>query len=178
LDLPVGKGKRFLHDASGVTGKLISGWGVNGITTLQSGLPLALSTVSNFLGQFGVGSLRPDVNGPNESIGGPAQSRINEWFNVADFSQPSTFSLGNEARVDPVLRSAGVANWDFAVFKAIPITERIRLQFRSEFFNIFNRVQFGPPNTACCTDSNSQFGVVTAQVNTPRLVQFALRLTF
>jgi hypothetical protein len=139
---------------------------------------LSFSTASNPLGQFGVSSLRPNVNGPSESESGSAQSRINEWFNTADFSQPSTFSLGNEARLDPVLRAAGIANWDFAVFKTIPITEQIRLQFRTEFFNIFNRVQFGAPNTACCTDNNSQFGVVTAQANTPRLVQFALRLTF
>jgi hypothetical protein len=178
LDLPVGKGKRLLHDVGGVTDKLISGWGINGISTFQSGLPLSFSTASNPLSQFGVGSLRPNVNGPNESVSGSAQSRINEWFNVADFSQPSTFSLGNEARLDPVLRSAGINNWDFAVFKTIPITERIRLQFRTEFFNIFNRVQFGAPNTACCTDNNSQFGVVTAQANNPRLVQFALRLMF
>ena len=60
----------------------------------------------------------------------------------------------------------------------IPITEKIRLQFRTEFFDLLNRVQFAPPNTSCCTLNNSQFGVVTSQFNTPRLVQFALRAEF
>jgi hypothetical protein len=178
LDLPVGRGKKFLGSINRPANQVLGGWGVNGITTVQSGFPLAIAAASNPLGQFGFGSLRPNVDGPNKSLTGSAQSRVNEWFNVNDFSQPSTFSLGNEPRLDPGLRSAGIANWDFAAFKEIAVTERIHLQFRTEFFNLFNRVQFAPPNTSCCTLNNSQFGVVTSQANTPRLVQFALRLEF
>ncbi len=178
LDLPVGKGKRFLGTLNGPANQILGGWGVNGITTVQSGFPLAISAASNPLSQFGFGTLRPNVDGPGKSISGKSQSRVNEWFNVNDFSQPDTFSVGNEPRLDPQLRSAGIANWDFAAFKGISITERVHLQFRAEFFNLFNRVQFSPPNTACCTLNNSQFGVVTSQANTPRLVQFALRAEF
>jgi hypothetical protein len=178
LDLPVGKGKRLLGTLNGPANQILGGWGVNGITTVQSGFPLAISAASNPLAQFGFGTLRPNVDGPDKRITGKSQSRVNEWFNVNDFSQPDTFSVGNEPRLDPQLRSAGIANWDFAAFKGISLTERIHLQFRAEFFNLFNRVQFAPPNTACCTLNNSQFGVVTSQANTPRLVQFALRAEF
>ena len=178
LDVPVGRGKKFLSDINRPTDEILGGWGINGITTIQSGFPLAISAASNPLSQFNFGSLRPNVDSTNKAITGSAQSRVNEWFNTAAFSQPSTFALGNEPRLDPLLRSAGIANWDFAAFKVIPITEKIHLQFRTEFFNLFNRVQFAPPNTSCCTLNNSQFGVVTSQFNTPRLVQFALRAEF
>ena len=58
------------------------------------------------------------------------------------------------------------------------ITERLNLQFRAEAFNLFNRVQFGQPNTVCCSTSNASFGVISSQLNLPRVVQFALRLEF
>jgi hypothetical protein len=101
---------------------------------------------------------------------------LTQWFNTGCFSQPAAFTFGNEPRVDPTLRSAGIANWDFSAYKNFPFSEdRARLQFRAEFFNIFNRVQFAPPNTQFGT---SQFGVISTQANQPRLVQFALRFLF
>jgi hypothetical protein len=125
---------------------------------------------------FGAGTPRPNyIGGCNAEISGSAQSRLNKWFNTACFSQPGSYSFGNEARVDPKLRAAGVNNFDFAVFKATGITERVNLQFRAEIFNLFNRVQFNPPGLAL---GQAAFGVVSAQVNQPRLVQVALRLTF
>jgi hypothetical protein len=108
-------------------------------------------------------------------MSGSAQSRVNEWFNTACFVTPPAFTFGTESRTDPNLRSAGVANWDFAAVKDTTITERFVLQFRAEIFNLFNRVQFSPPNT---TVGSSTYGVVTGQANNPRLVQFALRLQF
>ena len=75
------------------------------------------------------------------------------------------------------LRSPGIAQWDFAAVKNFSIAPEARayVQFRAEFFNIFNRVQFGFPNQ---TQGNSAFGQITSQQNLPRLVQFALRLNF
>jgi hypothetical protein len=73
------------------------------------------------------------------------------------------------------LRAAGIANWDFSVVKRTEITERLRLDFRTEFFNLFNRVQFADPNTSL---GNPSFGIVTSALNLPRLVQFGLRLNF
>jgi hypothetical protein len=68
-----------------------------------------------------------------------------------------------------------VANFDFSLSKKTPITERVSLAFKAEAYNIFNRVQFSPPNTQ---PGSSTFGQVTAQYNQPRLLQFGVRLQF
>jgi hypothetical protein len=175
VDLPVGKGKKLLGNVNGIADKVVSGWGINGISTFQRGFPLGFSTAENLTNSYGGGSRPNVVSGVNKSIPGSATSRLNEWFNVAAFSQPPAFTFGGESRTDPVLRGQGVNNWDFALFKNTGLTERLELQFRAEFFNLFNRVQFGDPGTTLGTP---QFGEVTSQMNQPRLIQFGLRLTF
>ena len=87
-------------------------------------------------------------------------------------------SLGNERRTDDQLRTQGIANWDAALKKQTAINERVSAEFRAEAFNLFNRVQFSQPNTVCCSSSNASFGVVNSQLNLPRVIQFALRLSF
>jgi hypothetical protein len=174
LDLPFGKGQRFGASATGIVSKLISGWGINGITTFQSGNPLPISVAVNNSNSFG-GGQRPNRVGQSASLGGSAQSRINEWFNTAGFSLPAAFTFGNSSRTLPDVRSQGIANYDFTAFKNTQITERFGLQFRCEIFNLFNRVRFGYPGTAL---GNPQFGVISGQYNDPRLVQLALRLLF
>ncbi len=88
-------------------------------------------------------------------------------------SIPWTF--GNEPRVDASLRQQGVNNFDFAVFKRTNVTERVGVEFRTEFFNLFNHPQFGPPNG---TQTSATFGQVTNTVNLPRLIQFGLKIAF
>jgi hypothetical protein len=174
-DLPFGKGHSFLANASGVAGKLVNGWGINGITNFQSGPPLPFVTATNNTNSFG-GNPRPNVMaGCNKSVPGSSQARIVGWFNTACFTAPPAFTFGSESRTDPNLRAAGIANFDFATFKNTPIRDRFNLEFRAEVFNLFNRVQFSPPNT---TVGSTSFGIVTAQQNNPRLVQLALRLRF
>lgn len=174
VDLPFGKGQHFGGNVKGVADKFISGWGVNGDSTFQSGFPLPISTAVNTTNSFG-GGQRPNRTGISANESGSAQSRLNQWFNTAAFSLPASFTFGNAARTFSDARSHGIANYDFTVFKNTYITEKINLQFRMEVFNLFNRVQFGYPSTAL---GNANFGVVTGQYNTPRLVQFALRLLF
>lgn len=178
LDLPFGKGKKFLNRISGPVDKVVSGWGLNGFTTLQSGFPIALSAQASILQKsFGAGTTRPNVvAGCDKTTTGTEQARLNAWFNTACFTQPGSFAFGTEARTDPNLTSQGIANWEFSVFKDIPITERIHMQFRSKFFNIFNRTQFSNPGAQVGTAST--YGIVTAQRNFPRQAQFALRATF
>jgi hypothetical protein len=174
-DLPFGKGKKFLNAMRGPTNAVLSGWGINGITTFSAGTPLSFLNANNTTNSLG-GNQRPNViAGCEKSISGSAQERVNKWFNTACFTAPPAFTFGNESRTDPALRTAGVANWDFATFKDTTIRERFALQFRAEIFNLFNRVQFGAPNQ---TFGGSTFGVVTAQANNQRLVQLALRLKF
>jgi len=177
LDLPVGNGRRFLGGAHGFANKTVSGWGINGISTFQSGFPLVLTAQPTVLStSFGAGTPRPNVvAGCSKFVSSSPVNRLNNYFNTACFSQPGSFAFGSESRTDPNMRSEGIDNFDFSVFKDTALTERFKLQFRTEFFNLFNRVQFNAPGGSLGTP---QFGVVTATRNQPRLVQFALRLAF
>jgi hypothetical protein len=173
-DLPVGKGKPVLGSVHGIADKLVSGWGVAGVSTFQSGLPLAFTTATNLTSSLGGGS-RPNAISSQKTIDGSAQSRIGQWFNTSAFAQPAAFTFGSESRTDPVLKAAGINNWDFTIVKQTQITERTRLEFRTEFINLFNRVQFADPGTSL---GSPQFGIVTSAMNLPRLVQLGLRLSF
>lgn len=174
IDLPFGRHQRFLSNASGIGGKLISGWGAEGITTYQRGFPLNFGTTGVATGPND--GARPNKTGTGALSGSP-EGRLNEWFNTSDFSLPANYTYGNESRVDPVLRSDGIGNWDFSLFKNTYFgpEDRMNMQFRAEFFNIFNRPQFGPPNT---TVGSGSLGVVNSTINDPRLIQFALRFSF
>lgn len=174
LDLPFGNHRRYFAGAGPLVNRVIGGWAVNGITIVQSGFPLAFTTATNQTNSQGGGS-RPNVVSDNKRITGSAQFRINRWFNTGAFVAPPAFTFGNESRVDSTLRGAGVANWDFTLSKAVPITERVSFDFKAEVFNIFNRVQFGDPGTSV---GSATFGVVSSQVNNPRQIQFAGRLSF
>lgn len=180
LDLPFGKGKKYLNDSSGAMDKVVSGWGIDGVTTFQRGFPVKISdSVGNKLTalSLGTGSLRPNVvPGCDKNTSGSAVTRaLNGWFNTACFTAPPAYGFGDEARVDATLRQQGVDNFDFAIFKKTNITERMDVQFRTEFFNLFNHPQFGPPNG---TFGSATFGIVTNTVNLPRLIQFGLRFEF
>jgi hypothetical protein len=186
IDLPFGAGRRFMGDASGLAEALLGGWSVHGVVTLQSGFPLGFGANPNLIGN-GYG-LRPNVD-PNcdKTVSGSAEDRLNQWFNTACFSVPNAASntdprlrwqLGNAPRTDPDLRGHGVNNWNLAVSKTTPLQGGMSLTLRAEAFNLFNRVQFGMPNTTVSTSATSTFGMVTSQRNQPRLVQLAARLTF
>ena len=185
LDLPVGHGHEILGNLHGPMEKAVSGWGIDGVTLLQKGFPVNVSAnVNNTVGQFNAG-LRPNVAANcNRATSGSAEARVRSglaagegWINASCYSQPAAYTFGNESRVDPSLRSQGPANFDFAAFKNTNFGpgERLGLQFRTEFFNIFNHPQFGPPGNSF---GSSNFGEVTSQVNNPRLVQFALKVIF
>jgi hypothetical protein len=214
LNLPFGHGQQFGANVHGVADTVISGWSMNGITTLESGYPVYLYTSGNNLSKFfGAGTIRPNytpgnvltANGTNgvagdacnstktnggsgftHSLATAASSSSVRWFDTACFTLPNTpglsgvgtsasYGFGNEPRTDDAIKSSGVDNFDFSVVKSTPIHEAVALQFRVEFFNIFNRVQFGPPVTEV---DSTLFGQVSNQANQPRLIQGALRLNF
>jgi hypothetical protein len=176
--LPFGRGQRFAGDVQGFKDKLISGWTFDGIATFQEGLPLNIIATPNLSYSFG-GGLRPNVvPGCKKTISGSTASKLNEYFNTACFTMPAEFTFGNESRTDNTIRAPGINNWDIALVKDTAITERVSLQFRTEAFNAFNRVQFGPPGQVYTPNPNSSFGIISSQANNPRLIQFALRLNF
>jgi len=129
LDLPFGKGKRYLSSAQGVTDKVVSGWNLSGITTFQTGLPIGLtvaalqSSTVNYTPYlqtyFGAGTPRPNVvPGVSKLVSGSPKNRINEWFNTAAFTSPDPYGFGNESRLDSQLRSQGIDNFDIGVIPA------------------------------------------------------------
>jgi len=185
LDLPVGRGRKFGNNLNPVAQKLVGGWGIDGIVTLQSGFPLNIGGGSNALCTAGIpnaGGCRVTRTGPESYTSGSKSDRLNEWFNTSTFVNTSNFTRGNDSRTEPNLREDGERNMDFAVFKSTKFgpDERFGVEFRTEFFNFFNHPQFSAPNTSCCTAAaaGGTFGVVSSQYNLPRLIQFALRFTF
>jgi hypothetical protein len=177
LDLPFGQGKAFGSGVSKGLDYVIGGWGVNGTTTFQSGFPiLVIAQPSTLNSSFGGGITRPDyVAGCPKNLGGSAYSRVTKWFNTACYTQPGAYAFGSTPRTDGAVRAHGIANWDAALNKNFALTERFKLKFDAEFFNLFNRVQFAAPTAQV---SNINYGKVTATRNQQRLIQLALRLTF
>jgi hypothetical protein len=100
----------------------------------------------------------------------------NNYFNTDCFTTPiNPFVYGNEPRTDPTLCTPGIANYDFALYKNTRLHENLNFELRVEAFNLFNRVQFGSPNSVI---GNPQMGQITTQLNLPRLLQVAGRITF
>ncbi len=155
--------------------QILSGWQVNGITTLSTGSPFnVLSGVdSNF---DGVATDRPNVVG-NPIIGGSRTrtAKIAGFFNTTAFAQvPAGTPYGNEQM--NMLVGPGYINTDFSAFKIFPLWKEHTLQFRGEVFNVFNNINLGNPGA---TLSNAAtFGKITSEAGGNRVVQFALRYSF
>jgi Carboxypeptidase regulatory-like domain len=181
-DLPFGHGQKYMGDASGVADKLVSGWGIDGITTFQKGFPLKITngtTTPLEALNLGISNVRPNVD-PTCNLSGPGggkAARTAEFFNTSCFSAPPAYGYGTEPRVDASLRAQGINNWDLAIFKRTYFgpDNKLNLEFRTEFFNTFNRVQLGFPGT---TFGSGGFGVINTQSNNPRLIQFGLKFAF
>jgi hypothetical protein len=171
--LPFGRGRRFGAHWNGFVDGVLGGWQTNGILTAQTGAPVALSASS--VCQIFCSGERPNSNGQNAALSSSVVNRLNEYFNVADFSQPAAYTFGDVSRTLPNIRNPGLVNLDFSLFKSFRLTEKVRLEFRAETFNAFNSVQFGGPNGSV---SSSSFGVITSQANTPRQNQLALKVLF
>lgn len=165
--LPFGKGKRYL--SSGPASWLLGDWQVNGIFTARSGTVFTPTINFDNANVGGGVAERPDVAG-SSSLGNPT---IEEWFNVNAFVLPNKYTFGNAGRNS--LRGPGFWNLDFSVFRNFDIVERLHLQFRGEFFNVFNHTNFANPGS---TLGNPNFGVITSTANGPRTIQVALKLTF
>ncbi len=168
-ELPFGHG-RLLGGSinTPVIKQLISGWQVDAIFTAANGIPLLIGcSVCVYP------ATRPNLVGdPNKGASGSAQSRLNKWFNTDAFAVNEAFHYGNVARTLPNTRGPGQANTNFSIIKNTTFFERYRLQFRAEFFNLFNRVEFGIPDT---NFGSSTFGVISNQVNIPRQIQFGMK---
>jgi hypothetical protein len=176
-ELPFGEGKRWLGNARGMEGKLVGGWQLNGIGTFLSGFPFTPLVGSN---QSGDGDTRiPDRPSFNPAFSGPIiESNPNQWFNPSAFSVPALGTYGNVGRGS--FTGPGLANVDVSLFKNTRVSERTSLEFRAEFFNVLNHVNFGPPNTTVFSSGivSASAGTITTLATNPRQIQFGLKLIF
>lgn len=171
-ELPVGPGKPFLN-RGGALGKIVGGWQLNGITHVMSGPPLQISGGNSSGSQ--AGTQRPNWTGLDATLSGKVTDRLGAYFDTSAFSRNDPFTFGDAPRLMPNLRSPAIVNLDVSLFKTISISERLRVQIRTEFFNAWNRAQFGRPNT---NFNSNAFGRINRQVNSPRDIQFGMRILF
>jgi len=175
--LPFGHGQRYGTDLSGISGQLASGWSLGSIVTIQSGFPLTPQLSYNPSNNGDTRNpVRPFLN--PDFHGSLVLGKASQWFNPAAFLAPPNNSgfWGDAGR--SIIPGPGLGTWDFSVLKDTSITERFRLQFRAELFNLLNRANFNTPNLIVFTPTgvSGTAGAITSTSTTARQVQFGLKL--
>ena len=165
-DLPFGKGKHFLSNVSSPVNKVVGGWQVAGIATINSGSFFSVTFNSTLTGWP---SGRANMTGdPNN-----AQRNQNQWFNPAAYAVPAPYTYGGSAPNS--LQGPGSISWDSALFKKTNLTERIHLEVRMEAFDVLNHANLGNPGANISVPAS--VGIITSR-NGSRVVQFGARLSF
>ena len=157
----------------GLAGKILNGWMLNSILTLQSGFPFSIASGRD--NSFtGIGRDRADYTGGTASLdqGRSHGAVVAQYFNTTVFTPNAIGTFGNSGK--NIIRGPHYYNADFGVTKRTKIGERFALELRSEFFNIFNNVMFNAPNS---NQSSPQFGRITSALD-PRIVQFGVKVQF
>jgi hypothetical protein len=191
-ELPVGRDRQFLNHQGKVMDAILGGWGTNAILTLQDGqpgtVPCPITTTSGF------GCNADKVAGQNPDSG---PHNVNQWLNPAAFTNPPVATTIGQSDYSPLgggpsnFRGPGFHRVDFSLFKQFPVTERVRIEFRSEFFNLANHPNFSLPGfsgngvTAAPGSLNflnsTNFGKITSVrdgQNDQREIQFALKVYY
>lgn len=171
-ELPFGRGKA-INPSNPFVNKVVGGWQLNAISTMQGGLPLVVRGANNFLAN------RPNSTGVSAKLDNPTAER---WFDTTQFVNPPNFTFGNLGRALPDVRSPGIINFDVSAIKDTLLTEGLRLQFRAEAFNVFNKTNLGSPNVSFSPgpdgrNQSANFGTITSSRD-PRIIQFGVRLVF
>jgi hypothetical protein len=189
-DLPFGKGQILGANLGGLTNRAVSGWTLSSIVTLQSGFPFSPQLGYNPTGSGDTRNpVRPDIN--PDFHGNLYPRTPQQFYNPDAFLAPAYGTVGNLGR--DTLVGPGLANVDLSLLKSTQITERIRTQFRAEFFNVLNRTNFATPNPVVFTSGPTQgtpanqtaavvasptAGVITSTATTSRQIQFGLKVLF
>jgi hypothetical protein len=158
FEMPFGPGRKWAR--TGIPGKLAGGWQFNVMQTFQSGEPIVLGSV--------------DATGKDPLLDSSQRSRY-KWFNLDAFVTQPSFTLRSVPFRISRLKGDAINTWDLSLLKDTVLHEQIKLQFRFEAFNAFNRAQFGLPNVV---PSSTSYGQITSQANLPRSLQLALKLIF
>jgi hypothetical protein len=182
--LPFGPGRSYLNQP-GILSTIARDWELTSVALARTGFPVnvLVNRSSASVPDGNNTDQRPDLV-PGVSVTPAGGKSIGEWINTAAFAVPAAGTFGDAPRNN--VRGPGAWQIDFGVAKSIPLSERAHLEFRSEFFNIFNHPQYGLPQATFAVPG---FGSITQTVNTttpvspigsgtPREIQFALRFAF
>jgi hypothetical protein len=171
-DFPVGHGKKYLNRGPAAT--ILGGWEFSGISVFQSGRPILITGPdTTSLYDFSA------TNGRANRLSNPVLSSgqtDNHWFNTAAFGPAAPFTIGTDSLTQPNLRGPRRVNSDFSLIKNSRFREKYNVQFRAEFYNIFNHPALAAPVTDV---TNAQFGQIISSIGgSERNVQFGLRFLF
>jgi hypothetical protein len=186
-ELPLGAGHHLLANASSLENRVVSGWSLSGIATIQSGFPFSPQLGYNPTGNGDSRNpARPQLNPDFHSSLYPKTAT--KWFDPTAFLAPYPGTFGNAGRDS--LSGPGLTDLDFSILKNATVHEKIRAQFRAEYFNILNHTNFTTPNpvvfsagptpakTSTAPALSPTAGVMTATATTSRQLQFALKFLF
>ena len=167
-ELPFGKNRKFGSGWSGAADMIAGGWSLEGITRLETAPPINVQTRKD-ISNTGRHRQRPNLLGnPNN---GP--KTVDEWFNTSAFENAPLYQFGNAGNY--ITDADGLVSFDVAIQKVFNIAERHSIEFRTEFFNLPNAVNFGLPQERM---DRGSFGQISSQNGDPRQIQFALRYRF
>jgi hypothetical protein len=162
------------HGSSAFAKKLVNTWSVSGIVTLQSGVPFSIYGQDAAF-EATMADLASGRTLQSAIKSGDVKDRLTAYFDPTAFVQPSAFGdFGQLGR--NIIRGPKQIDTDLSIIKSIPVTESQRLEFRAEFFNLFNNVNFANPVNIISPSVN--FGSIVSTTTGPRVIQFALKYTF
>ncbi|HZS97710.1 MAG TPA: carboxypeptidase-like regulatory domain-containing protein [Terriglobales bacterium] len=182
-ELPFGRGKKFGANMNSVANAIVGGWSIDPILSLHTGFPLALYDFGD--DQTGTGSrgLRPNCGagaghtlGRTNAFDGTGKYVGYQYFDPTPYSKPSVGSFGNCPAQGPI-RGPGYSDVDLSFQKDFHIRESVKLQFRADFVNTFNRVNLNAPDTSLGSGTMGQIGAAQG-AQAPRNIQFALKLYY
>jgi hypothetical protein len=173
-EVPLGRGKKLLSE--GIVAAILGNWQVSGITVFQSGIPLRIAAsdqtgLADFALNVGRGNrLRDPVL--------PASERTTDrWFDTSAFTLAPAYTMPNDSLTQPALRDPGRANWDVSFIRNQRFKESFNVQFRAEFYNLFNTPALSLGNGSSVTVNAPQFGRILSGTS-PRNIQLGLRFVF
>ncbi len=162
------------HGGSGFAKGLVNSWSVSGIVTLQSGVPFSILG-SDSLFALTQADLKPGRTVQSAIKSGNVVDRLQDYFDTSAFAAPTAYTTDFGTLGRNIIRGPKQINTDLSIFKAFPVTEAQKVEFRAEFFNLFNNVNFANPVNVV---TSGNFGQISSTTTGPRVIQFALKYNF
>jgi hypothetical protein len=170
-DIPLGKGKAAFGNAGAVLNALVSNWKLSGDLYVRSGLRYTVTAPASQSGAGASVERANCVGNPNLPSGRSENDQFNQYFNTAAFVTPALGTIGTCGV--GILQGPGLWTADTSLNRLFPVTEHLKLQFRADFFNVFNHANFANPDSVI---TDSAFGKITSTTGFPRQMQFGLHL--